>query len=232
MALMKHFKFIFISLMLLFGVNSLYAGEIDEQYYDSLVTAHVYDKHPEMKNTDHKDSIIPVEFAPLDEFVDSELQQVQNNRVASKDDGYIYTFIIILLVILAVAYIIYRLRLNPNMRNEQVRLESATTIQEAEADLLKVSLDDLIANAEQSGDFRMLVHLHYLELLRALHHQNHIAWEAYKTNGQYTYEIQILELRKEYAQLTVFFDRVWYGYKEIDQQNYQLWLERVNAIRS
>lgn len=167
------------------------------------------------------------QYVPEEE---SEPRQQPNLEIVAFWMKILKTLVIIALIAL-VFFLIWRYQRRSDNKSVE-SLKTATNVEEAEQDLLNVSLDALIAEAEKSTDFRLLVHLQFLELLRSLHQKNRIAWTPYKTNGQYLLEIDEDHVRTEYAHIVVIFDRVWYGHKPIDQTGYNAWNDRVNRLKS
>lgn len=140
----------------------------------------------------------------------------------------IVIIVVLILIVIFVVYILQHKRDNASTRE----LVAATSVHHAQNELLDVSLDELIVEAEKHSDLRLLVHLNYLELLKFLHHKGEIAWEAYKTNGQFATEVKDPSLKFQFIALTLQFDRVWYGHKPLNSSEYHAWKSSIDKILS
>lgn len=69
----------------------------------------------------------------------------------------------------------------------------------------------LISEAEEQGDYRRAVRLHYLFILKNLSDKTLINWTPAKTNQSYINEIQHPQIRQAFRQITHMFEYVWYG---------------------
>lgn len=196
----------------------------DSAYYKEAISE--YDYSEDSREISSDSIISPVEFKSINELEEHDWS-LPEKELKEESDGWGLTVGIIAGVLLLIGFLMWRYQ-NAQANLKTVELEAATSVEHAEKDLLNVSLDNLIENAEKSEDLRALIHLHFLQLLRALHIQNKINWVPYKTNGQYLYEIESDEIRQSYFEIVSVFDRVWYGYKHIDTENYTKWLNEVN----
>ncbi|MEJ8800829.1 DUF4129 domain-containing protein [Pontibacter sp. H249] len=80
-----------------------------------------------------------------------------------------------------------------------------------EENIHEMDMQALIEEAVQQRDFRKAIRLHYLQSLKHLTNRGFILWKPGKTNRSYISEINSLELRREFEQLTSMFEYVWYG---------------------
>lgn len=224
MALMKRF-----SLTIVFSIlvcSATLAQGLDSAAYTQMKEDFDYsdqdppeEKFKQPKNVDNGEYTPPQNVEP-EEPESSWLSQQQ-----------LLTSILTLLGIGVIIFVI--IRLQGRLDNRRVdKLKAATSLEEAEENLLEVHLDDLISRAEKDGDYRLMLHLQFLELLRELHHKEAIQWRPHKTNGQYALEIEATELKALYLKTVVTFDRVWYGHKAIDKLIFEDWLQTVEKMRS
>ncbi|NVK26483.1 MAG: DUF4129 domain-containing protein [Flavobacteriia bacterium] len=214
---MKLYKYLFILLLITISSSAIHAQQsLSKEDYEEL-----------REDYDYSD----VEPKPEREPLGTEPIDIDPPKVGWFTENLWLSTVLAVLVIALVIYLIwsYQKRLD----NAKVKeLTAATSVEHAEQDLLNVSLDDLLEEAQVNKDLRMMVHLNFLELLRSLHKQNHITWEPYKTNGQYLLEITHEGVRQGYAETVVVFDRVWYGHKPINSVGYELWLNRVKSLQN
>lgn len=77
-----------------------------------------------------------------------------------------------------------------------------------EDDINEVDFDQLIAEAEQSGDHLALCRLRYLQTLKAASDASLVSWRRYKTPSQYAQEWQ----DSDFGIMTNHFLRIRYGH--------------------
>lgn len=81
-----------------------------------------------------------------------------------------------------------------------------------EDDINEVDFDQLIAEAEQSGDHLALCRLRYLQTLKAASDASLVTWRRYKTPSQYAQEWQ----DGDFGSMTNHFLRIRYGHYMAD----------------
>lgn len=222
MVLMKLFRIVIYTLFLSSSVVS-YADDLDTALYHELQEDYDYsDQEPPEKPFEKPEQHTPDYTPSAAQEPEEELSWLGKSQVLT----YVLTAIGLVVLIIVIV------RIQGKMDNKRVaKLKAATSLEEAEENLLEVHLDDLIKDASKAKDFRMMMHLQFLELLRALHHQDVLSWQPYKTNGQYALEIKDMNRRALYRKVTVTFDRVWYGHKPINETLYSSWFEWVTELR-
>ena len=81
----------------------------------------------------------------------------------------------------------------------------------------ELEIDRLLREARESGNYRLVIRIQYLALLKALNSNGLIKWERDKTNREYAMELFSKEaLYHEFRTLTLAYETVWYGEHEID----------------
>jgi len=112
------------------------------------------------------------------------------------------------LAVMAVGYFVWRHRTGLFApRDAKLNLEEIT-----EDDINEVDFDQLIAEAEQSGDHLALCRLRYLQTLKAASDASLVTWRRYKTPTQYAQEWQ----DSDFAIMTNHFLRIRYGHYTAD----------------
>ena len=79
---------------------------------------------------------------------------------------------------------------------------------------------ELINRAESEKDYRNAVRFAFLQILKQLSGLEIIDWGPYKTNSDYSREIQSADLRKEFNSLAYIYDYYWYGKFPLNKVNY------------
>ncbi len=93
------------------------------------------------------------------------------------------------------------------------RHQSPHTVENIE----ELEIDRLLREARESGNYRLVIRIQYLALLKALNSNGLIKWERDKTNREYVMELFSKEaLYHEFRKLTLAYETVWYGEHEID----------------
>lgn len=224
MVLMKRFSLTIVFTILV--CSATLAQGLDSAAYTQMKEDFDYsDQDPPEEEFKQPENVEPGSYTPPQ---DVEPEEPEASWLSQQQ---LLTSIFTLLGIGIIIFVI--IRLQGRLDNRRVdKLKAATSLEEAEENLLEVHLDDLISRAEKDGDYRLMLHLQFLELLRELHHKEVIQWRPHKTNGQYALEIEPTELKSLYQKSVVTFDRVWYGHKAIDQLIYEDWLQTVDKMRS
>lgn len=90
-----------------------------------------------------------------------------------------------------------------------------------EEDIREMNLDALIREAEQTGDLRRAIRLHYLLVLRKLVDRGVLEWSPERTDRDYMAQIKDTALRSRFAHAALVFQWVWYGHAEVDRERYE-----------
>lgn len=80
--------------------------------------------------------------------------------------------------------------------------------------------DRLARQAAASGNYRLAVRYHYLQVLHKLAGKNLLELSVDKTNYQYVRELSGTAFRDEFAALTLHYEYVWYGEFNIQEPVY------------
>ncbi len=108
---------------------------------------------------------------------------------------------------------------------------SQAELDEIEENLHEAELQDPIQRAIAGGDYPMAVRLYYLAVLKALSVKNHIRWKRDKTNGAYLRELAGSPLFGTVQEVTLAFERVWYGKVTLDKRDFeQLEIKMKKAV--
>jgi hypothetical protein len=78
-------------------------------------------------------------------------------------------------------------------------------------DLESVNIERHIEDAIRNGNYRLAIRWCFLKSLQLLNQKKQIAWQPYKTNVDYEYELKNSDLRERFSKLSHVFEYVWYG---------------------
>jgi len=85
----------------------------------------------------------------------------------------------------------------------------------------EIDFDKEIAQAIELNLFRKAVRLHYLRTLKKLSDKKLILWEIDKTNQEYIREMSVSSLHPDFSQITLAFEKCWYGNQNVDYSTFE-----------
>ncbi|MCF8246319.1 MAG: DUF4129 domain-containing protein [Saprospiraceae bacterium] len=149
--------------------------------------------------------------------------------------GPILKILAIILLVGALVLLIVKMAGGENLfgpRNSKIKpAVSQAEIDQIEENLHEAELDDPIQRAIAARDFPMAVRLYYLAVLKELALKNHIRWKRDKTNGEYLREMAGSPLFGTVQEVTLAFERVWYGKVELTRPDFdQLEIKLKKAV--
>ncbi len=103
--------------------------------------------------------------------------------------------------------------------------EDLTNIVRLEEELDRRNVDPYLLKAEQEENYHLAVRLHFLALLKQMNEQRLIHWKKDRTNRAYLNQVRGQEYYSTFRELTLTFERVWYG-------NYHPSVEEYRSIRT
>ncbi|MGC1632952.1 MAG: DUF4129 domain-containing protein, partial [Gelidibacter sp.] len=80
----------------------------------------------------------------------------------------------------------------------------------------------LIANAENTNDYRLAIRYYYLLVLKQLTLKNFIKYADDKTNADYMNAIAAEKFSKDFAYTSYIYNYTWYGEFALDVKQYQM----------
>jgi hypothetical protein len=83
------------------------------------------------------------------------------------------------------------------------------------------TLDRLLRNALERKDYKTAVRILYLRIIRQMAESNYINWQKDKTNRDYLNEMRQRSHYRSFRDLTLVYEVIWYGDKEIADLDYQ-----------
>ena len=89
-----------------------------------------------------------------------------------------------------------------------------------EDNLPEVDLNQLLQNALENSLFIIAIRIQFLMLIKDLDQKKLILWKKNKTNGDYLLEMQKSNYFPEFQQLTLIFEKIWYGEQSPNRNQY------------
>ena len=152
----------------------------------------------------------------------------QNRSNSDRNSGvgsFFFKLILIIALIIAVALIVARFVGGQGLKFRRNKKIDTTPInidvEAVEEKLIESDIDRMIREAEEAGNFALALRLQYLAGVKALALNKHIIWKKSKTNRTYLYEIKKPEINNGFQALTLVFERIWYGDKNVNHTDYQ-----------
>lgn len=129
-----------------------------------------------------------------------------------------YVLWAIIIAAIAVALVLLIINIHKNAGNKIVRekIRTAEVIEDIEEADLEYLLEQSLAN----GMYKEAVRFRYLILIRTMNRLKLIAWKKDKTNGTYVKEMFNKPGFGIFRQITIHFERIWYGELQIDANQY------------
>jgi hypothetical protein len=151
---------------------------------------------------------------------------VQTNFFSAPWLKFLLWAVIIALILVALVYLIISINRNSGNKVIREKIKSAAIIENIEETDLEYLLEQALAN----GMYKEAVRFRYLILIRSLNRLKLIAWKKDKTNGMYMREMYNKPGFDIFRELTVHFERVWYGELAISEKQYHALMPTYNQI--
>ena len=94
-------------------------------------------------------------------------------------------------------------------------------IEEIEENLNETELEGFIRKAIDNEDYPSAIRLYYLGILKELSLKKLIKHKKDKTNGEYSRELRRSVFHKGFKELTLVFERIWYGKTEFFKEDFE-----------
>jgi hypothetical protein len=125
-----------------------------------------------------------------------------------------------ILAIIFVCFIIYQLFLNKGFFTKNTTQNAVTEVADEQ---LEYNMDNDFAALQRKAydqhDYRLAMRYMFLGMLQKLNQRNHIKYIQDKTNSDYANEMPE-GVRENFSTLALYFEYVWYGKFEINQQQF------------
>ncbi len=99
--------------------------------------------------------------------------------------------------------------------------KTAFSFSDVDEDISGIDFNERIRIAFQEEDYRLAIRWLYLKQLYLLNEKNHIAYQPFKTNIDYTHELSKSSLLNAFTAISRVYDYVWYGKYSITHTEYQ-----------
>lgn len=135
------------------------------------------------------------------------------------------------LAALFVLFVLYKLFFAGGAFQKATAKSNVKVLDEEEAKPVQErNYDAAVARAVKEGNYRLAVRYMYLQLLQRLTAAGAIEFAVDKTNAEYMREITGKPYKDQVAELTRYYDYVWYGEFAIDAASYSKLESRFKAV--
>ena len=142
-----------------------------------------------------------------------------------------------ILGLIALVLLLRFLLLPPKNRKIALQEELEVSAEEIAENLELHDPRSLLEKAVDAENYRLAVRLYYLKIIRELSLKSQIQWQRDKTNHSYLQEMNGHALQDNFRAITLLFEQIWYGNREIDATDFkpirakaEQLLNRINAI--
>lgn len=137
--------------------------------------------------------------------------------------GDVIDIIFYLLIAGALVFIILKV-LKANM-NTVFRKESHATpsigYTVSDEDINEIDFEEHIKKAREKKNYREVIRLSYLKILKALSDQDIINWKKDKTNFEYYGEIGNENIKARFGRISKLYEYIWYGDFKLKEEDFK-----------
>lgn len=213
---MPRILFIFFILLQMPVGKGVSAQSSQEKYLQENIEIHSFDDKKYKELTEGID------------FTDEELPEKKENKKEQKTQNFegIGAFLKFFFIALGIGILIFFLvktLMNDSLfspRDKKLKPVTQVDLEKIENNLEEAELNDPIQRAIAAGDYVLAVRLYYLAVLQDLSLNKKIKWKKDKTNGEYLRELAGTPIFKNAQEITLIFERVWYGQVEINKSEF------------
>lgn len=134
--------------------------------------------------------------------------------------GILLKFFIYGILILGISFAIFKLFEAQYKKDLQINKEKKFFIEKLEEQIHHIDLYKLLEEYATQKNFKMMIRINYLIVIKELSNKNLIDWQKQKTNGNYLQEMFGHKFFTSFQKLTVLFERVWFGEVNVDEKIY------------
>ncbi|HFA51920.1 MAG TPA: DUF4129 domain-containing protein [Bacteroidetes bacterium] len=211
--------YIFLLFFSIFIASNISAQSPQEEYLQENIAQHKFDEKKYSELTKDID------------FTEKEKKEKKKKKKSNFDPnkfdglGDLFKFLFIGAGIIVLVFLLIKLATGENMflpRDKKLKPAVANIdLEKIEDNLEGTDLTDPIRQAIAAGHFPLAVRLYYLAVLKELSLKKTIRWKKDKTNGEYLREMAGSPIFKNMQEITLIFERVWYGDVELDEKDFR-----------
>ncbi len=143
--------------------------------------------------------------------------------------------VLILVFIAFIVILLYQLIIGSGLLSRQQKLASDSgdlNIDDLDEIPIKSDLERWLERALADRDYRLAIRISFLIILKTLDVSGAIRWQKEKTNRHYFYELEGHHLQYPFLEVADAFDLVWYGEKQMDENQLRDQLAVFDTVRT
>lgn len=137
-------------------------------------------------------------------------------------------FVVILIALLA--FTLYKLFTGSSDKKVKDIKDLGYSLEYLEDNIEESDFDRFLRMALESSDYRSAVRILFLKCLQGLHLKDLIRWKKDKTNNDFLNEMRPHGSYKQFRNLTLAFEIVWYGDTAITEEQFNFLQKEFNAF--
>jgi hypothetical protein len=191
---------------------------LQRQYEEQSVASRAFDDSTWKKATEGLDYTDHRKKKPEAEAETAPLSKPSSFSVSEQ------TLRLIAFVILFAILILILLRafgVNISLGKKKKKTEQQFSLAEFDDWIPESELDRFLREALERNDYRLAVRIYYLMVLKELSGRKMISWRKEKTNYDYLAEMRTAIHYGGFRDITLIFERSWYGERFLDKNNYE-----------
>ncbi len=211
--------FLIFSIIILTNLDNVAVAQSPQQDY--------FKQNIEQRKFDDK------KYNSLTEGVDYSEEKKEKKKKDRKEKGPVkfegigtfLKFFIITIGIVLLFFILIKALTGDNVflpKDKKLKPVSNVDLEKIEDNLEEAELENPIKQAIAAGNYSMAIRLYYLTILKELSLQKKIKWKKDKTNGEYLRELAGSPFFKNIQQITLVFEKIWYGKAELNKEDFLL----------
>jgi len=131
---------------------------------------------------------------------------------------YLFYIIVVGLVLFLLFKILNNLKVNPNIKKQDISIEA---IEEIEEKIHEIDLQKLLEEAILQENYHVALRINFLIIIKLLSEQKQIVWAKEKTNWEYYSEIKDILKKDCFKQIILSFEPVWYGEHLLTKEGFE-----------
>lgn len=163
-----------------------------------------------------------------EKYRDFEASQEAGELLRTLVIGFLYVLALVIVVLLILGLAKGADLFKPKNRKIEGEV-GGYSLQEIEEQFQELDLEQLIQQAVNEEQYNLAVRLYYLEVLKQLSQNALITWKKNKTSRAYASELTNPMFKAEFQELTLIFNRVWYGSAVLTAPQYERVAQRFKA---
>ena len=136
-------------------------------------------------------------------------------------NGSVAQIIFFTLIIAVLGFILFKLfGGNLTISNKKLKNAPNYNVLDLEENIQETNLEAFLQDALNNNSYRLAIRVYYLMIIKELSIKEWIIWKKDKTNSEYIYEIRQKPCHQQFREVTIAFERVWYGNTDINEVDY------------